>query len=48
MASISYTKKTWVGRLGVGLNKYRIGAADLNGRQTITSDPETVTRKVML
>lgn len=45
MASISYTKKTWVGRLGVGLNKYRIGAADLNGRQTITSDPETVTQE---
>lgn len=45
MASTSYTKKTWVGRLGVGLNKYRIGAADLNGRQTITSDPETVTQE---
>lgn len=45
MASTSYTKKTWKGRLGTDLDKYTIGPVDLNGRQKITPYTGGVTQQ---
>lgn len=42
---MAYSKKTWKGRLGTGLNKYVIGTIDTNGKQTITSSPDTITQE---
>lgn len=40
---MSYTQKTWVARQGTGLNKFIIGEKDANGKQTITTSPDSVT-----
>lgn len=42
---MAFNKRTWVGRLGEGLNKYIIGALGLDGKQTITSAPDNVTQE---
>ena len=42
---MAYSKKTWKGRTGTGLNKYVIGQDDGYGKQTITSAPDEITQE---
>ena len=42
---MAFIKRTWFARIGTGLNKFLIGAPDGNGKQTLTSSPDSVTQQ---
>ena len=40
-----FVKRTWLARLGEGLNKFIIGEKDANGKQTLVNSPDSVTQQ---
>lgn len=41
---MAFEKRTWLARIGAGLNKFIIGAKDGEGKQTLTNSPDSVTQ----
>ena len=41
---MAFIKRTWLARIGAGLNKFIIGAKDGEGKQTLTNSPDSVTQ----
>ena len=42
---MAFTKRTWLARIGTGLNKFIIGEKDANDKQTLTNSPDSVTQQ---
>lgn len=42
---MAFEKRTWLARIGQGLNKFIIGAKDGEGKQTLTNSPDSVTQQ---
>lgn len=42
---MAFVKRTWLARIGTGLNKFIIGEKDANNKQTLTNSPDTVSRQ---
>lgn len=42
---MAFIKRTWLARIGIGLNKFIIGSPDSQGRQTLTSSPDTISQE---
>ena len=42
---MAFVKRTWLARIGTGLNKFIIGDKDANNKQTLTNSPDTVTQQ---
>ena len=42
---MAFLKRTWLARIGTGLNKFIIGAKDGEGKQTLTNSPDSVTQQ---
>jgi hypothetical protein len=42
---MAFEKRTWLARIGTGLNKFIIGDKDANNKQTLTNSPDTVTQQ---
>lgn len=42
---MAYQKRTWLARIGSGLNKFIIGDKDANNKQTLTNSPDSVTQQ---
>ena len=42
---MAFVKRTWLARIGIGLNKFIIGAKDGAGKQTLTNSPDSVTQQ---
>ena len=42
---MAFVKRTWLARIGVGLNKFIIGEKDANNKQTLTNAPDSVTQQ---
>ena len=40
-----FEKRTWLARIGTGLNKFIIGARDGNNKQTLENSPDSVTQQ---
>ena len=40
-----FEKRTWLARVGTGLNKFIIGAKDANNKQTLENAPDSVTQQ---
>lgn len=41
---MAFEKRTWLARIGAGLNKFIIGNKDSEGKQTLTNAPDSVTQ----
>lgn len=41
---MAFERRTWLARIGTGLNKFIIGAKDAGGKQTLTNSPDSVTQ----
>ena len=41
---MAFLKRTWLARIGTGLNKFIIGNKDGEGKQTLTNAPDSVTQ----
>lgn len=42
---MAFIKRTWLARLGTGLNKFLIGDKGADGKQTLTNSPDTVVQE---
>jgi len=42
---MAFIKRTWLARIGTGLNKFIIGDKDGNNKQTLTNSPDTVSQQ---
>lgn len=42
---MAFEKRTWLARIGTGLNKFIIGDKDANNKQTLTNSPDTVSQQ---
>ena len=42
---MAFEKRTWLARIGQGLNKFIIGDKDGEGKQTLTNSPDSVTQQ---
>lgn len=42
---MAFEKRTWLARLGTGLNKFLIGDKGADGKQTLTNSPDTVVQE---
>lgn len=42
---MSFIKRTWLARIGTGLNKFIIGAVDGDGKQTLVNSPDSVSQQ---
>lgn len=42
---MAFVKRTWLARIGTGLNKFIIGDRDGNNKQTLTNSPDSVTQQ---
>lgn len=42
---MAFVKRTWLARIGTGLNKFIIGEKDAQNKQTLTNSPDSVTRE---
>lgn len=42
---MAFLKRTWLARIGTGLNKFIIGNKDSEGKQTLTNAPDSVTQQ---
>lgn len=42
---MAFEKRTWLARIGAGLNKFIIGNKDGEGKQTLTNAPDSVTQQ---
>ena len=42
---MAFVKRTWLARLGIGLNKFIIGNKDSQGRQALQNAPDSVTQQ---
>jgi len=42
---MAFVKRTWLARIGTGLNKFIIGEKDANNKQTLTNSPDTVSQE---
>lgn len=42
---MAFLKRTWLARLGTGLNKFLIGDKGADGKQTLTNSPDTVVQE---
>lgn len=42
---MAFLKRTWLARLGTGLNKFLIGEKGADGKQTLTNSPDTVVQE---
>lgn len=42
---MAFVKRTWLARIGTGLNKFIIGEKDANNKQTLTNSPDTVSQQ---
>lgn len=42
---MAFIKRTWLARIGTGLNKFLIGTPDGQGKQTLTNSPDSVTQQ---
>lgn len=42
---MAFVKRTWLARIGTGLNKFIIGEKDANDKQTLTNSPDSVTQQ---
>ena len=42
---MAFVKRTWLARLGTGLNKFIIGEKDAQDKQTLTNSPDSVTQE---
>ena len=42
---MAFTKRTWLARIGTGLNKFIIGDKDGNNKQTLTNSPDSVSQQ---
>lgn len=42
---MAFLKRTWLARIGTGLNKFLIGDKDGEGKQTLTNSPDSVTQQ---
>lgn len=42
---MAFERRTWLARIGTGLNKFIIGAKDAGGKQTLTNSPDSVTQQ---
>ena len=42
---MAFEKRTWLARIGAGLNKFIIGNKDGEGKQTLTNSPDSVTQQ---
>ena len=42
---MAFIKRTWLARIGIGLNKFIIGSPDSQGRQTLTSSPDSISQE---
>lgn len=40
-----FNRRTWLARIGTGLNKFIIGAKDADGKQALVNSPDTVTQE---
>lgn len=41
---MAFVKRTWLARLGTGLNKFIIGEKDAQDKQTLTNSPDSITQ----
>lgn len=42
---MAFVKRTWLARIGIGLNKFLIGEKDGEGKQTLVNDPDTISQE---
>lgn len=42
---MAFVKRTWLARIGTGLNKFIIGEKDANDKQTLVNSPDSVTQQ---
>lgn len=42
---MAFVKRTWLARLGQGLNKFFIGEKDAQGKQELTNAPDSITQQ---
>jgi len=42
---MAFIKRTWLARIGTGLNKFIIGEKDANDKQTLVNSPDSVTQQ---
>lgn len=42
---MAFIKRTWLARIGIGLNKFIIGDKDGDGKQTLTNSPDSVSQQ---
>lgn len=42
---MAFEKRTWLARLGLGLNKFIIGEKDAQGKQELTNSPDSVAQQ---
>ena len=42
---MAFEKRTWLARIGTGLNKFIIGEKDANDKQTLVNSPDSVTQQ---
>lgn len=42
---MAFVKRTWLARIGIGLNKFLIGDRDSQGKQTLVNDPDTISQE---
>ena len=42
---MAFVKRTWLARIGTGLNKFIIGDKDGNNKQTLTNSPDSVSQE---
>ena len=42
---MAFIKRTWLARIGTGLNKFIIGALGGDGKQTLTNSPDSVSQQ---
>lgn len=40
-----FDRRTWLARIGTGLNKFIIGAKDADGKQALVNSPDTITQE---
>ena len=41
---MAFVKRTWLARIGIGLNKFLIGDRDSQGKQTLVNDPDSISQ----
>ena len=42
---MAFLKRTWLARIGTGLNKFIIGEKDAQNKQTLTNSPDSITQE---